>query len=343
MAGSVFGTLFRITTFGESHGKAIGVVVDGCPAGLALSEELIQPYLDRRRPGVQSFTTSRREADRAEILSGVFEGRTTGTPIAILLKNEDQRSHDYGNIASLFRPGHADYTFDMKYGFRDYRGGGRSSGRETAARVAGGAVALLFLKELGIDIHAGIDAIGGMPYEESEEVLSRAAADGDSLGGIISCRISNLPAGLGETVFDKLDADLAKAMMSIGAVKGVEIGDGFQAASLKGSENNDSMRMHDHNVVFTSNHAGGILGGMSTGGDISLRLAVKPTPSISLSQDTVTRNGEDTDLVIKGRHDTAIVPRAVVVVEAMAGLVIADHMLRNMTARLDHIIKFYEK
>lgn len=343
MAGSVFGTLFRITTFGESHGKAIGVVIDGCPAGLALSEELIQPYLDRRRPGVQSFTTSRREADRAEILSGVFEGRTTGTPIAILLKNEDQRSRDYGNIASLFRPGHADYTFDMKYGFRDYRGGGRSSGRETAARVAGGAVALLFLKELGIDIHAGIDAIGGMPYEESEEVLSRAAADGDSLGGIISCRISNLPAGLGETVFDKLDADLAKAMMSIGAVKGVEIGDGFQAASLKGSENNDSMRMHDHNVVFTSNHAGGILGGMSTGSDISLRLAVKPTPSISLSQDTVTRNGEDTDLVIKGRHDTAIVPRAVVVVEAMAGLVIADHMLRNMTARLDHIIKFYEK
>ena len=343
MSGSTFGRLFRITTFGESHGKAIGVIVDGCPAGLSLSEADIQPYLDRRRPGVQAHTTARKESDTAEILSGTFEGRTTGTPIAIILKNEDQRSRDYGNLADLYRPGHADLTFDKKYGFRDYRGGGRSSGRETAARVAGGAVALLLLKELGISLETSVLSIGGVPYAESEPVLRAAAEKGDSLGGVIECRIKGLPAGLGETVFDKLDADLAKAILSIGAVKGFEVGDGFAAASHKGSENNDALRMEGDRIVSETNHAGGILGGMSSGFDIVFRSAIKPTPSISLEQETVTRSGEETSLTIHGRHDTCIVPRALVVVEAMAGLVIADHLLLNMGSRLDRLREFYGK
>ena len=343
MSGSTFGRLFRITTFGESHGKAIGVIVDGCPAGLRLSEADIQPYLDRRRPGLQAHTTARKESDTAEILSGTFEGRTTGTPIAIILKNEDQRSRDYGNLADLYRPGHADLTFDKKYGFRDYRGGGRSSGRETAARVAGGAVALLLLKELGISLETSVLSIGGVPYAESEPVLRAAAEKGDSLGGVIECRIKGLPAGLGETVFDKLDADLAKAILSIGAVKGFEVGDGFAAASHKGSENNDALRMEGDRIVSETNHAGGILGGMSSGFDIVFRSAIKPTPSISLEQETVTSSGEETSLTIHGRHDTCIVPRALVVVEAMAGLVIADHLLLNMGSRLDRLREFYGK
>ena len=343
MAGSTFGNAFRITTFGESHGKAIGVIVDGCPAGLPLNEKLIQPYLDRRKPGVQSFTTARKESDTAEILSGIFEGQTTGTPIAIILKNEDQRSRDYGNIAELFRPGHADYTFDAKYGFRDYRGGGRSSGRETAARVAGGAVALLFLKALGIEVSSHIVSIGGVPYEESEEVLKEAASRGDSIGGVIECKISGVPAGLGETVFDKIDADLAKAILSIGAVKGIEFGEGFHASALHGSENNDAMEMKDGKPSFKTNHAGGILGGMTSGADIIFRAAFKPTPSISLEQESINRDMEDTKLVISGRHDVCIVPRAVVVTEVMAGLVIADHLLRNMTAKMDGVVEFYKK
>ncbi|MDO4478283.1 MAG: chorismate synthase [Lachnospiraceae bacterium] len=342
MAGSTFGDLFRITTFGESHGKAIGVIVDGCPAGLDLSEAIIQPYLDRRRPGVQSYTTARKESDTAKILSGVFEGKSTGTPIAIILENEDQRSRDYGNIAELFRPGHADLTFDSKYGFRDYRGGGRSSGRETAARVAGGAVALEFLKTLGIEVKAAVTMIGGVPAAEAEDVLAAAAARGDSLGGIIECRVTGMPAGVGETVFDKLDALLSQAIMSIGAVKGIEFGEGFGASRLSGSNNNDPMRMKDGQIEFLSHHAGGILGGMSSGDEIVFRAAFKPTPSISSVQQTVTRSGEDTDLVIKGRHDVCILPRAVVVVEAMTGLVLADLLLRNMTARVDNVKRFYQ-
>jgi chorismate synthase len=343
MAGSSFGKIFRITTFGESHGKAIGVIVDGCPAGLPLSEEDIQPLLDRRRPGVIKHTTSRQEADRAEILSGTFEGMTTGTPIAIIIRNENQKSADYREIAEIFRPGHADYTFDAKYGFRDCRGGGRSSGRETAARTAGGAVALKLLSSLGIEVRACVKEIGGVPVSESEALLEAAASEKDSLGGIIECTASGVPAGLGEPVFDKLDAELAKAILSIGAVKGVEFGDGFQAAKSRGSQNNDAFRMDGGRPVMKTNHAGGILGGISSGADILLRAAVKPTPSIALPQETVTKDGRETVVSVHGRHDTCIVPRAAVVVEAMTALVLADALLCGATARLDSLLKIYGK
>ena len=341
MAGSTLGEVFRLTTFGESHGKAIGCILDGCPAGLSLSEDDIQPYLDRRRPGVQAYTTARRESDTVSILSGVFEGRTTGTPIALILQNEDQRSRDYGNIAGTYRPGHADMTYDAKYGFRDYRGGGRSSGRETAARVAGGAVALTFLAKLGISVSAHVVSIGGVPAGTEEAILKEAAASCDSLGGIIECRAAGLPAGFGEPVFDKLDADLAKAILSIGAVKGIEFGEGFRAASMKGSENNDGFCLQEGRIMPVSNHAGGILGGISDGADLVFRAAVKPTPSIARLQKTVTCDGRGIDLEIRGRHDTCIVPRAVVVMEAMTGLVLADHVLRRMGSTMDGILRYY--
>ncbi len=364
MAGSAFGTLFRITTWGESHGDALGVVVDGCPAGLPLSEETVQPFLDRRSPSNLAFSTPRRESDRIRILSGVFEGKTEGTPIAMMVENGDARSGDYSALAHVFRPGHADFTCTEKYGFRDYRGGGRSSGRETLSRVAGGAVASAFLKELGISVFAYTRSIGpvcvsdpdpdlslrerndlAMPDQEAAEAartyLSGLREKGDSAGGVIECVIRGLPTGLGEPVFDKYDAELARAVLSIGAVKGFEVGDGFLAASRTGSENNDAFFMKDGKAAKRSNHAGGVLGGMSDGSSLVFRAAVKPTPSISIPQESVTDRGEETELVIAGRHDTVIVPRAVVVVESMAALVTADLLLRNMTARVNRIRDFY--
>ena len=364
MAGSIYGRLFQISTWGESHGKGIGVVIDGCPAGLSLSEEDIQVYLDRRKPGQSQFTTGRKESDMAQIWSGVFEGRTTGTPISILVQNQDQRSRDYGNIINTYRPGHADYTFDEKYGFRDYRGGGRSSGRETTARVAAGAVAAKILKELGIEVHAYTKAIGPVSVPENEyhpeeifqnpiympsnayaqkasAYLEECIKNQDSSGGIIECVVTGMPVGIGDTVFEKLDANLAKAMLSIGAVKGFEIGDGFKAADTKGSINNDSFHTKDGRITNDTNHAGGVLGGMSDGSKIIFRAAVKPTPSISQPQSTVTKDGENTEMIIKGRHDPVIVPRAVVVVESMAAITILDLLFTNMSARMDKLKSFY--
>ena len=364
MAGSIYGRLFQISTWGESHGKGIGVVIDGCPAGLSLSEEDIQVYLDRRKPGQSQFTTGRKESDMAQIWSGVFEGQTTGTPISILVQNQDQRSRDYGNIMNTYRPGHADYTFDEKYGFRDYRGGGRSSGRETTARVAAGAVAAKILKELGIEVHAYTKAIGPVSVPENEyhpeeifqnpiympsnayakkasAYLEECIKNQDSSGGIIECVVTGMPTGIGDTVFEKLDANLAKAMLSIGAVKGFEIGDGFKAADAKGSINNDSFHTKDGRITKDTNHAGGVLGGMSDGSKIIFRAAVKPTPSISQPQSTVTKDGENTEMIIKGRHDPVIVPRAVVVVESMAAITILDLLFTNISARMDKLKSFY--
>lgn len=366
MAGSSFGNIFRITTWGESHGKALGVVVDGVPAGLMLSENDIQALLDRRKPGQTSISTPRVEADQVEILSGVFEGRTTGTPISMLVRNTSQKSGDYSEIASYYRPGHADYTFDEKYGFRDYRGGGRSSGRETIGRVAAGAIASKILKSMGIDVYAYTTAIGeiAIDYDKFEranilalptampdadantkamEYLQTARANCDSVGGIMECKVTGLPVGLGDTVFEKLDANLAKAIMSIGAVKAVEIGDGVKVASQYGSENNDAFYMDDDIVSKKTNHAGGILGGMSDGDDVIIRAYVKPTPSIFSPQQTVNRSHEDIEIQIKGRHDPIIVPRAVVVMESMTAITILDALLLNMTARLDKIQEFYKK
>lgn len=364
MAGSIFGTHFRIETFGESHGEGLGVVIDGCPAGLSLCAEDIQLYLNRRKPGQSKFATPRKEADAVEILSGVFEGKTTGTPIALLVRNTSQRSSDYSEIASYYRPGHADFTFDAKYGFRDYRGGGRSSGRETIGRVAAGAIACKILQELGITVCAYTKAIGpveasveqfdpdailttptAMPdrkaSKEAEAYLSGCMEQKDSCGGVIECRIDGVPAGIGEPVFDKLDASLAKAVMSIGAVKAFEIGDGTKVAHMHGSENNDCFCIKDGRVIKETNHSGGILGGISDGSQILLRAYVKPTPSIFQSQHTVNKAGEEIDIQIKGRHDPVIMPRAVVVVEAMTALTVLDLMMDNMTARVDYLKQIY--
>ncbi|MBR5800104.1 MAG: chorismate synthase [Lachnospiraceae bacterium] len=365
MAGSTFGTLFQITTWGESHGKALGVVIDGCPAGLSLCEQDIQKYLNRRKPGQSNITTPRKEDDKVEIMSGVFEGKTTGTPISLLVPNTSQKSSDYSEIASYYRPGHADYTFDAKYGFRDYRGGGRSSGRETIGRVAAGAIALKILEEMGISVCAYTHSIGPVTADltafDKEAITSTAtcmpdrAADEkalsylkecmenkDSSGGIVECRIQGLPAGIGEPVFEKLDANLAKAMMSIGAVKAVEIGDGMKVSASKGSENNDPFIMQNGTVSKKTNHAGGILGGISDGSDILLRAHFKPTPSIFRKQETINKCGENIEVEIKGRHDPIIVPRAVVVVEAMAALTILDLCMVNMSTRLDYLKEFYK-
>lgn len=364
MAGSIFGTHFRIETFGESHGEGLGVVIDGCPAGLSLCAEDIQLYLNRRKPGQSKFATPRKEADAVEILSGVFEGKTTGTPIALLVRNTSQRSSDYSEIASYYRPGHADFTFDAKYGFRDYRGGGRSSGRETIGRVAAGAIACKILQELGITVCAYTKAIGpveasmeqfdpdailttptAMPdrkaSKEAEAYLSGCMEQKDSCGGVIECRIDGVPAGIGEPVFDKLDASLAKAVMSIGAVKAFEIGDGTKVAHMHGSENNDCFCIKDGRVIKETNHSGGILGGISDGSQILLRAYVKPTPSIFQSQHTINKAGEEIDIQIKGRHDPVIMPRAVVVVEAMTALTVLDLMMDNMTARVDYLKQIY--
>ena len=374
MAGSALGTILRVTTWGESHGKGIGVVVDGCPAGLPLEEGDIQSYLNRRKPGQSKFTTARQEGDQVEILSGVFGGRTTGTPIALEVRNTDQRSHDYSNIMDIYRPGHADYTFDQKYGFRDYRGGGRSSGRETIARVAAGAIACRLLESLGITVRAYTREVGGiciaqerfdldemwnnrlyMPdaraAAQAEARLEELMAGKDSCGGVVECIIRGMPAGAGEPVFEKLDANLAKAMLSIGAVKGFEIGDGFAASRARGSENNDGFGISHKSadgspylsgrIEKQTNHSGGTLGGISDGSDIVMRAAFKPTPSIAQPQHTVNQNGEETVVEIKGRHDPIIVPRAVVVVEAMAALTAADMLLLSMTSRLDRVQAFF--
>lgn len=365
MAGSTLGIIFRITTWGESHGAGLGVVVDGCPAGVPLKENDIQLYLDRRKPGQSRFTTPRREDDAVEILSGIFEGKTTGTPISLLIRNTSQRSKDYSEIANYYRPGHADYTFDQKYGFRDYRGGGRSSGRETIGRVAAGAIAARVLREFGVELFAYTKSIGSitinpehferaavsetptcMPDRDAsalaEKYLSDCMSSYDSAGGVIECVIDGVPAGLGDPVFEKLDANLAKAVMSVGAVKAVEIGDGIEVTTRGGSSNNDPFRMENGKVVKASNHAGGILGGISDGSQIVLRAHVKPTPSIFSPQNTVNRQNEEIQISIKGRHDPVIVPRAVVVVESMAAITLLDALLVNAGAKIDHLKAIYE-
>ena len=357
MAGSSFGDIFKVTTWGESHGAGLGAVVDGCPAGLEINEEYIQSFLDRRKPGQSEFTTKRSEADAVKIMSGVFEGKTTGTPISLVIENTSQISKDYSNIMDVYRPGHADFGFDTKFGFRDYRGGGRSSGRETAGRVAAGAVAMKLLEKYGIKINAYITQIGDIKIdrnafdleeakknalcmpdkvaaEKAAEYLKSLMEDKDSSGSMVECVVTGMPVGVGEPVFDKLDARLAYAIMSIGAVKGVEFGDGFDVVNCKGSENNDQFYMEDGKVCKKTNHSGGVLGGMSDGADIIFRAAFKPTPSIYQKQNTVNRNGQNVEIEIKGRHDPIIGPRAVVVVETMAAITIADLLLQNQNSKL---------
>ncbi len=376
MAGSSFGKLFTVTTWGESHGKAIGVVVDGCPAGLSLCEDDIQGFLNRRKPGQSKFTTPRKEGDIVEILSGVFEGKTTGTPISMVVWNENQNSKDYSEIASYYRPGHADYPFDEKYGFRDYRGGGRSSGRETIGRVAAGAIAIKLLNEMGITFLTYSESIGpvcidktrfdveeinnnklympdAVAASEAEAYLEKLLTEKNSSGGVIYCEVDGLPVGLGEPVFDKIDANLAKAMFSIGSVKGFEIGDGFGVATATGLENNDAFVLgHKLNneacensgnkIAKATNHSGGTLGGMTDGSPLTMRVAIKPTPSIASTQKTVNKDGEEIEIEIKGRHDPIIVPRAVVVVEAMAAITILDALLENMKSKVDDVVEFYK-
>ena len=327
---NTFGRSFRITTFGESHGKALGVVIDGCPPGVPLSEGDIQPFLDRRRPGKSPLESPRKEPDRVEILSGIFQGQTTGAPLTLMVQNQDVREEDYRELEEIFRPGHADFTYQAKYGIRDHRGGGRSSGRETVARVAAGAVAAKYLAGNGIKITGRILEIHGKrdPDAMTKEIES-ARDEGDSVGGIAEVLVSGCPAGLGDPVFSKLDALLAHALMGIGAVKGVEIGEGFAAARMKGSKHNDAITREG----FATNHAGGILGGISTGQEIVARIAVKPTPSIAKTQRTIDRRGKEVSISIKGRHDPCIVPRILPVAEAMVALVILDALLEQVKYR----------
>ena len=348
MSFNTFGRVFRYTTWGESHGPALGAVVDGCPPGLPLSEEDIQPFLDKRRPGTSKFTTQRQEADAVRILSGVFEGRTTGTPISLMIENTDQRSKDYSDVAKAYRPGHADYSYDAKYGFRDYRGGGRSSARETAARVAAGSVARLVMPEVSIlayVVEIGGDAIDRDNFEAAqisknpffcpdeaaaarwEKLVGDARKAGSSLGAVIECVATGVPPGWGAPLYAKLDSELASAMMSINAVKAVEIGDGFAAARLRGEENADAMRPGSNRPDFLANHAGGIAGGISTGQPVVCRVAFKPTSSILTPVETITNTGEATEIVTKGRHDPCVGIRGTPVVEAMMALVLADQKL----------------
>ena len=357
---STYGTLFKITTFGESHGAAIGVTIDGCPAGLSFDTDFIQAELDRRKPGQSRITTQRREADEFEVLSGVFEGETQGTPIALVIRNTDQRSKDYGHIAKQFRPSHADYTYQTKYGTRDYRGGGRSSARETAARVAAGAVAKLLLQQQGVSVQAYVSQVGKLRLEKEYSAMNLALAEenavrcpdpetaermftlidetrkkGDSIGGVVDCVITGVPAGWGEPVFDKLHAELGKAMLSINAVKGFEYGSGFAGAELYGSEHNDEFYTDEAGQVRTrTNLSGGIQGGISNGETIYFRTAFKPVATIMQDQDSVDADGNPVVVSGKGRHDPCVVPRAVPIVEAMAALVLADMWLRNRTSKL---------
>jgi chorismate synthase len=362
MAGNSFGKTFKITTFGESHGVAIGVIIDGCPAGLPIDLDFIQAELDKRRPGQSKITTQRKESDTVQVLSGIFEGKSTGTPISLLIPNEDQRSKDYAHNQDVYRPSHADYTYDVKYGFRDHRGGGRSSARETAARVAAGAIAKLLLQHHGINIFAHVTAVGqinapNLGSNDLQELLTLREAnivrcadpaianemidfidsirkDGDTVGGKISCQIKNCPAGLGEPVFDKLHADLGKAMLSINAVHGFEYGSGFAGSEMRGSEHNDAFISTENGTKTLTNFSGGVQGGISNGMDITFVVAFKPVATIMHAQNTVNAAGENAEIKGKGRHDPCVVPRAVVIVEAMSALVMADHLLRNKTAKL---------
>ncbi len=354
-----FGQKLRFSTFGESHGRAIGCILDGVPAGLNIDEEFIQSELDRRKPGKTEFETARKEDDTVEILSGVFEGKSTGTPIAMVIYNTDQKSKDYSNIKDIFRPGHADFTYFHKYGIRDYRGGGRSSARETAARVAAGAIAKLMLKELNIEVLSGICEIDGIKSEifdyeaaknsliyaldpnkeqAQKDAILRAKNDHDSVGGISRVVVKGAPTGLGQPLYYKLDAILADAMMGINAVKAVEIGDGVLSASTKGSQNNDEIRANG----FLSNHSGGILGGISNADEIVMNVYFKPTPSIFKEQKTVNIYNEEVDFSLKGRHDPCVAVRGTVVCEAMAALVIADMLLLNMGSKMDRVVSYYK-
>ncbi len=353
-----FGERFKFTTFGESHGKALGCIVDGVPAGITIDEEFIQSEMDRRKPGKSKFETARKEGDKIEILSGVFEGQTTGTSLAMVLFNENQKSKDYTNVKDLFRPGHADFTYFHKYGIRDYRGGGRSSARETSARVAAGAVAKLMLQELGINIQSGICSINGIQAQsydfnhattseifaldaskesEQKEAILKAKESHNSVGGVALVRVSNAPIGLGEAIYHKLDSQIANAMMSINAVKGVEIGDGIESTKVTGLDNNDQITSDG----FKSNHSGGILGGISNGEDIIVKVHFKPTPSIFLNQDTVDTANQDVNCALKGRHDPCVAPRGSIVAESMMALVLADMLLLNMSSKLENIKKVY--
>ena len=360
MSANTFGTIFRLTTFGESHGVALGGIIDGCPSGLVIDLEFIQNELSRRRPGQSDMTTPRDESDTIEILSGVFEGRSTGAPIAFEVRNRDHHSFDYDHLRDAYRPSHADYTYDSKYGFRDYRGGGRSSARETLSRVAGGAVAKLLLQNSGIQVKAYVSSIGevntGKEFaiheldeieksavrcpdpdasEKMIDLITQLKKEGDTTGGVITCIVHGVPPGLGEPVFDKLQADLAKAAMSINTAKGFEYGEGFNAPTMRGSTHNDIFTSGEHGEIKTkTNHSGGIQGGISNGSDIVFRVAFKPIATIQQSQPSVNNKGENILLAAKGRHDVCVVPRAVPIVEAMAALVIADHLLRNRFSRL---------
>lgn len=356
---STYGKLFKIATFGESHGAAIGVVVEGCPAGVPFDLAFIQQELDRRKPGQSRITTQRREADTVQVLSGVFEDKTTGTPIAMMIWNEDQRSKDYSHIAQQFRPSHADFTYQTKYGVRDYRGGGRSSARETAARVAAGALAKLVLKDLGVDVQAYVSQVGKLKLGKEYHKLDLSLTDtnavrcpdpemaqtmfdyiddirkqGDSIGGVVSCVVTGAPVGWGEPVFDKLHAELGKAMLSINAVKGFEYGSGFEGVELQGSAHNDAFYTDETGRVRTrTNHSGGIQGGISNGEDIFFRVAFKPVATIMQDQESVDQNGESITVQGKGRHDPCVLPRAVPIVEAMAALVLVDFYLRDKSVR----------
>lgn len=360
MAGNSFGEVFRITTFGESHGVALGVIIDGCPAGLKIDTAFIQAELDRRKPGQSSIVTQRKEADEFEILSGIFEGETQGTPIGIIIRNEDQKSKDYEHIKDSFRPSHADFTYDAKYGSRDHRGGGRSSARETAARVAAAAIAKQLLAHFGIDVKAYVSKVGKIEVEKNYtdldlskiednivrcpdaetadkmiDLIKEVKKDGDTIGGLVSCVITGVPVGLGEPVFDKLHADLGKAMLSINAAKGFEYGSGFAGTELLGSEHNDAFYKDENKQIKTkTNHSGGIQGGISNGMDIYFNVAFKPVATIMKEQDSVDKDGNDAVVTGKGRHDPCVLPRAVPIVEAMAALVIADHLLRNRNSKL---------
>lgn len=357
---NTFGHRFRFTTFGESHGKALGCVVDGVPAGIKIDEEFIQNEMNRRKPGQNKYATARKESDSVEILSGVFEGLTTGTPISMIIFNENQKSRDYSNVKDLFRPGHADYTYFNKYGIRDYRGGGRSSARETAARVAAGAIAKLLLKQLDIEVKSGICEIDGIKAtnfdfsnvqnseiyaldkeveQKQKDAILNAKNSHNSVGGVALIKVTNCPAGLGEPLYFKLDSQLANAMMSINAVKAIEIGDGFNSVQNKGYDNNDEIRANG----FKSNHSGGILGGISNSEDIKLKVYFKPTPSIFIKQETVDIYNKEVDCELKGRHDPCVAVRGSVVAESMTALVIADMLLLNMSSRIDNIKKVYER
>ncbi len=359
MAGNTFGQAFRITTFGESHGVAIGVIVDGCPAGVPIDETFIQQELDRRRPGQSKIVTQRNESDSAQILSGVFEGKSTGHPIALVIYNEDQRSNDYSHIADKFRPSHADFTYQSKYGHRDYRGGGRSSARETAARVAGGAIAKMMLHTEGVSVNAYVSQVGSLktekPYnlldfneiettpvrcpdldmaEKMIALIQEVKKAGDTIGGVTTCVIKGCPVGLGEPAFDKLHADLAKAMLSINASKGFEYGSGFDGVAMRGSQHNDAFYTEGGKVKTKTNHSGGIQGGISNGEDIYFRVAFKPVATIITAQESVNMAGESVEVIGRGRHDPCVLPRAVPIVEAMAAMVVADHFLRNKMAKV---------